>query len=167
MASLGQVFEVPDLPSSASYEPLPSGWYNATVTGAELRDTKSGSGQYIAVRYDITGPTHQGRVVYGNINIRNISTKAEEIGRQQLGELMRAIGLARVADTDELIGGQLQIKVDVRQQEGFAPTNEIRAYRVLSGGAPVAVSAPSSAAAPAPAPTQDAGGKAAPPWAKR
>ena len=101
MANLGETFEVSALPqgNTGSFDPLPPGWYSATMAGAELKATKTGTGQYIAIRYDITGPTHQGRVVFGNLNIRNASPKAEEIGRQQLGELCRAIGLAKVGDT--------------------------------------------------------------------
>lgn len=114
MAFLGQTFSADDLPQGSTYDPLPPGWYTATIADAELKTTKDGSGQYIKIRYDITGHTHQGRVVFGNLNIKNASAKAEEIGRQQLGEIMRAIGLARVTDTDQLIGGSLSIKLDVR-----------------------------------------------------
>ncbi|MFP5471986.1 MAG: DUF669 domain-containing protein, partial [Bacteroidia bacterium] len=88
MAFLGETFDASNT--------LPAGWYTATIADAELKTTKDGSGQYINVRYDITGPTHQGRVVFGKLNIKNASAKAEEIGRQKLGELMRAIGLAKV-----------------------------------------------------------------------
>ncbi len=165
MAFLNETFEADNLPQGNSYEALPAGWYNVNVTGAELKNTKAGNGQYIAVRYDVTGPTHQGRVVFGNLNIKNPNPKAEEIGRQQLGELMRAIGLARVTDTDQLIGGSLQIKLEIRQQEGYEPSNDVKGYKSLTGSVPAAsaASAPAQAAAAAPA----ASGKAAPPWAKK
>lgn len=165
MAFLNETFDVNELPQgNGNYEPLPPGWYHANITGAELKSTKAGNGQYIAVRYDITGPTHQGRVVFGNLNIKNPNPKAEEIGRQQLGEIMRAIGLAKVTDTDQLIGGSLQIKLEIRQQEGYEPSNDVKGYKATSGSVPTpaAASAPAQAAA-APA----ASGKAAPPWAKK
>lgn len=161
MAFLGQTFNADDLPQGNTYEPLPPGWYTATITAAELRPTKDGTGQYIKVRYDITGPTHQGRVVFGNINIRNASARAEEIGRQQLGELMRAIGLARITDTDQLIGGSLQIKLDVRAAtEQYAAQNEVKGFKAIAGAAPAFSPAASAPAASAPS-------KATPPWAKR
>jgi hypothetical protein len=162
MAQLGQTFETESLPrGSNNYEPLPSGWYSASITQAELRATKDGNGQYIRLRYDITGPSHQGRVVFGNLNVKNSSVKAEEIGRQQLGDLMRAIGLAKVADTDELIGGTLSIKLDVRPAEnGYAAQNEVKGYKSLGGGS--ATFAPPPQAAPS-----GEKAKAAPPWAKK
>ena len=90
MAQLPQSFSAAELPQSdRNYDPLPEGWYDVEIKGAELRTTKAGTGQYIAVRYDVTGPTHAGRVVYGNLNVSNPNPKAEEIGRQQMGELMR------------------------------------------------------------------------------
>lgn len=161
MAFLGQTFDANDLPQGNTYEPLPAGWYTATITEAELKPTKDGSGQYIRVRYDITGPTHQGRVVFGNLNIKNASAKAEEIGRQQLGELMRAIGLARVTDTDQLIGGSLSIKLDVRPATDQYPAkNEVRGFKAITGAAPAFSPA-------APAPAASAPSKAAPPWARK
>ena len=165
MAFLNETFEADNLPQGNSYEALPAGWYNVNVTGAELKNTKAGNGQYIAVRYDVTGPTHQGRVVFGNLNIKNPNPKSEEIGRQQLGELMRAIGLARVTDTDQLIGGSLQIKLEIRQQEGYEPSNDVKGYKSLNGSVPAASAASATAQAAAAAPA--ASGKAAPPWAKK
>ena len=118
------------------------------------------------MRYDITGPTHQGRVVFGNLNIKNASAKAEEIGRQQLGELMRAIGLARVTDTDQLIGGVLQIKLDVRAAtEQYPAQNEVKGFKAITGSAPSFAAPSASPAASAPAAAAPA--KATPPWAKK
>jgi hypothetical protein len=160
MAFLDEEFSVDALPvSNNNFEPLPEGWYNAAITGAEIKATKAGDGKYIAVKYNITGPSHQGRVIFGNLNIKNASTKAEEIGRQQLGEIMRAIGLAKVSDTDQLIGGNLGIKLSVRTGEYAG--NEIKAFRALSGAQPGTV-ALLKAVAPAATPA-----KAAPPWAKK
>ena len=156
MANLNETFSASSLPESTNdFQPLPAGWYDATIEGAELRDTKSGTGQYIAVRYKVNGPTHAGRVVFGNLNIRNANQKAEEIGRQQLGEIMRATGLAQVQDTDQLIGGRLSIKLNVVESAQYGNSNEVKGFKAIEGAAP-AVSAPAAAT-----------GNAAPPWIKK
>ena len=159
MAFLGETFSTDDLPQSErSYDLLPDGWYNVTITKAELGTTKAGTGQKIDIRYDITGPTHQGRVLFGALNIRNPSQKAEEIGRQQLGEIMRAVGLAKVQDTDELIGKSLAVKVKTRAAEGqYEARNVVAGFKAIAGGM-----APAVAAAPVAATSA-----ASPPWAKR
>lgn len=157
MARLDIGFTADELPESrGDYEPLPEGWYSAEIGDAEIRVTKDGTGQYIRCRYNITGPTKAGRVVFGNLNIMNKSQKAEEIGRQQLGELMRCIGLGRIEDTDQLIGCPLQIKLSIRPAEnGYAAQNEVRGFRVAEGAAPVKAAPAASSS------------KAAPPWAKK
>ena len=160
MANLGEVFDVEFLPQGkTSFDPIPPGWYTVTIASAEVKATKNGTGQYIAIRYDVTGPTHQGRVIFGNLNIRNQSPKAEEIGRQQLGEICRAICLAKVGDTDQLIGNALSIKVDIEKSEQYGDKNQVRGFKAIAGGAPPRAA---MAAAPAAAPA-----KAAPPWAKK
>ena len=160
MAFLGETFDTSTLPQAetGNFEPLPAGWYQAKITKAEVKQTKAGTGSYIAVRYDILGPSHQGRVVFGNLNIKNPNSEAERIGREQLGELMRAIGLPRVQDSDELIGGELSIKLKVRQSEQYGDSNDVAGFRAIAGAQPPA---PRPAAAPA------ASGGGAPPWANK
>ena len=165
MAFLNEEFNVNELPQgNNNFEPLPAGWYTATISQSELKATKAGNGQYIKLRYDITGPSHQGRVVFGNLNIKNANPKAEEIGRADLGEIMRAIGLAKVTDTDQLIGGQIGIKLSIKDDAQYGASNEVKGFKSLSGSAaPAAAVIPAKTAAPAPA----ASAKAAPPWATK
>jgi hypothetical protein len=164
MAFLNEEFNVNELPQgNGNFEPLPAGWYTATISQSELKATKAGNGQYIKLRYDITGPSHQGRVVFGNLNIKNANPKAEEIGRQQLGDIMRAIGLAKVTDTDQLIGGQIAIKLEVKEDAQYGASNEVKGFKSVSGSVAPAAAIPQGQSNPAPA----ASAKAAPPWAKK
>jgi hypothetical protein len=161
MAFLNEEFNVNELPQgNGNFEPLPAGWYTATISQSELKATKAGNGQYIKLRYDITGPSHQGRVVFGNLNIKNANPKAEEIGRQQLGDIMRAIGLAKVTDTDQLIGGQISIKLEVKEDAQYGASNEVKGFKSVSGSVAPVAAIPQGQSNPAPA-------KAAPPWAKK
>lgn len=164
MAFLGESFSTDTLPKSTASDPIPAGWYSASITEASVQSTKAGTGEYIKLRYDITGPSYQGRVVFGNLNIRNPNPKAEEIGRQQLGELMRSIGLSQVSDSDQLIGGSCMIKVAIREDASgqYAPQNEVKAWNALGGSKPPV---PRPAVASAPAPSANA--SAAPPWARK
>jgi hypothetical protein len=159
MANLGKSFLAEDLPSGGSYDCLPAGWYTATIHSAELKTTKAGTGQYIAVRYDITGPSHEGRVVYGNINTENANPKAEEIGRQQLRSIMEALGIARLTDTDQLIGGNLKVKLKIKSDPQYGDKNEVSGFGSAGASPPKAM-----ASAPAPAPA--AKSSSAPPWAR-
>jgi hypothetical protein len=160
MSFLGESINLDDLPvSERDYSLLPEGWHHAKITKADVRDTKDGTGKLIAVRYDIVGPTQQGRVVFANINLRNRNPEAERIGREQLGGIMRAAGLARLDDTDQLIGAELQIKVKVSPAKGdYEARNDVSGFKAVAGSSLPMASAPAAAAAPA---------ASTPPWMKK
>jgi hypothetical protein len=160
MGFLEESFNIADMPvaEDRDFAPIPAGWYTAAIAGAEIKTTKAGTGNYIAVRFDVTGPEHQGRVVWCNLNTRNPSSKAEEIGRQQLGDIMRAIGLTKLEDTDQMLGGNLSIKVTVKDDPTYGLGNEVKAFKSIEGSTlPVA----------APAATAPAASSATPPWASK
>ena len=145
-------FDTSEIPvSDRSFGLLPAGWYAAKITGVESRQTKNGTGtgKYLRIEFTLTDPS--GRKVWNNYNVKNDSSAAESIGRQQLAEVVRAIGKKRITDTDELIGSGLSIKVKIREAaNGYEASNEVAASKALDGAAPPAVAA-----------------KASPPWMKK
>lgn len=147
-------FDTAEIPvSDRSYDLIAAGWYAATITAAESRDTKSGTGKYLRIEFTLA----QGRKVWSNYNVKNDSPAAESIGRQQLAEVCRAIGKKVVRDTDELRGCALSIKVKIRDAaNGYEASNEVAAAKSLDGSAPVAAMVAAPVAA-----------KATPPWAKK
>lgn len=153
MAKLGTTFTA-DTEKKTSFEPLPAGWYTATITESTVVDVKPPKvGTYIKNRYDITGPSHAGRVVFGNITLTNSNPAAEEIGAKSLNDLLCAIGKAKCEDTDELIGKSMEIKLTVKSSEQYGDGNEVKGFRAIKGSQmPVAGYAPGAPAAKAKAP---------------
>lgn len=180
MAYLDQPININELPedTGGDFSPLPEGEYDVTIKDAPIALTKDGTGQYIKLRLDVTGPTHQGRVIFSNINIRNKSETAERIGRSQLHSIMSACGLVTLEDTDQLIGGSLTVKLTIRPArtdpatgKRYEASNDVKSYRSSAGNTSArpasAMPMPSSRpAATAPAPAAQAGGSM-PPWMKR
>ena len=156
MALLDTPFVADPNAGHSDYSPLPAGWYKVRITEADIKETKAGTGNYIKVRYDVLDGTHAGRVVFGNLNLRNPNPKAEEIGRQQLSRLMLAMGLTQVTDTDQLIGGELSIKLAIQKSDQYGDSNDVKDWKALSNQ-PVAAAAGST---PPPPPS---GGL---PWSK-
>jgi len=156
MALLDTPFVADPNAGQSDYAPLPAGWYTVRITEADIKETKAGTGNYIKVRYDVLDGTHVGRVVFGNLNLRNPNPKAEEIGRQQLSRLMLAMGLTQVTDTDQLIGGELSIKLAIQKSDQYGDSNDVKDWKALSNQ-PVAAAAGST---PPPPPS---GGL---PWSK-
>ena len=95
MAFLNEAFDVNELPqgNTGNFEPLAAGWYTVTITQAELKDTKAGTGQYIKLRYNITGPTHQGRHSFPT---RRSSDRSEE--RREGKECIHSFPTRRSSD---------------------------------------------------------------------
>ena len=144
------------------FAPLPEGWYTAQVAEVSDHQTKAGNGRYIKVRYDIQGPTHSGRVVFGNINYQNANEVAERIGRQQIGKLATAAGITQLRDSDQLVGATVQIKLTIRKSEEYGDSNDVKAFKPAGSVAPPAQQLQAAAAA--------VDGKvtaAAPPWARK
>lgn len=138
------------------YSPLPDGWYDARIMQADVRDTKSGNGgQYIAVRYDITGGEYAGRVVFGNVTIKNPNSQAEQIGRKQLSQIAMAGGMTSLPkNTDDFIGLDVKIKLAIRPAtEQWSASNDVRDWKSQGGDGAVPKATKSN-------------GNASAPWAK-
>jgi hypothetical protein len=142
-------FDLDNIPTTGGepgeYAPLPAGWYSATVADIVEKTTKDGTGEYLNVRLNITGPTHAGRVVFTKLNIVNNSAVAQEIGRKQLAALCDSCGFGvgrRPADTDELIGSDIQVLLSVKPaSNGYKASNDAKEFKP-SSGAPIQKPAP-------------------------
>jgi hypothetical protein len=152
---LDQTFNIDEMPEGNSFEPLPAGWYPVEIVSAEVKVTKAGTGQYVAVGYRVTDSAFSGRMIFGNLNIRNPNVTAEEIGQQQLGEIMRAGGLKSLGDTDLMIGINCEVQLVIKDDPQYGPRNEIKKIRGRSGAAAKPQMATASS------------GKPSPPWAKK
>lgn len=111
--------------------PIPPGEYPLIIEKSELKDTKSGNGKYVWIQASITGEHYSGRKVFHNFNILNPSSKAQEIGRNELAKLALAVGLPAVKDTSELIDKAFVGRVKVKDGD-----NELAAFKPISGGSP-------------------------------
>jgi hypothetical protein len=151
-----ETINITDIPEQSNdYSLLPAGDYIVTIKDAEHKPTKSGTGAYIKLKLEVVAPSNAGRVLFSNINIRNDNETAQNIGLAQLGQIMRAGGLASVSTSEQLIGITVGIKVTIKDaQNGYAAQNEVKAFKPV-GNAPVLAQ---SSAAPV---------KGTPPWAAK
>jgi len=163
---LNKTINLNELPEETNYSSIPSGEYAVTIKSVDVKQTKAGNGTYLKLRLDITGPTHAGRVLFANVTLSNPNEKAEEIGRQQIGSIMRALRIASFSDTDQFIGGNLRVKVVATHSDEYGDGNEVKAFKSLEGSAPpsaVLSTIPKVAATAAPTST----GRVDPPWVKK
>ena len=87
-----------------TFEALPRGDYTAMITDSVLKDTKSGTGQYIALTMEIIDGSYSGRKIWDNLNVKNANPTAEKIAQASLTRYFQSCGqdLERGADTTAL-----------------------------------------------------------------
>lgn len=128
---------------------IPSGTYEAVVTDSETRATKNGNGMGINLTFEILseGPA-KGRKVFAWINYENASAKAQQIGREELASLCKAVGVVELDDTVQLHNLPLLITVGLDRND---PTkNIIKAYKAKSVQTPQPVQKSPQASGAAP-----------------
>jgi len=181
--------------AAEEYAPIPPGWYAAIIEAPTdgkpmVRDSKAG-GKMLKVVLKITGPAHEGRKVFHNINLivkpkdasqdaAGNARTAESIGRRELAKLCVAAGKPLAKDSAELVDAVVEVKVAVRKNMNGDPDNEAKDFRkVGSAGALAAAPAagdwvpqdggvkPIPATAPAaPAPAAKPAAQGSLPWMK-
>jgi hypothetical protein len=86
------MFDLSTVEKSDSDSVLPAGVYDCMVTEAVVKDTKSGTGEYISMHLTILEGPAKGRKIFTNFNIKNPNPKAVSIGMQQLAGCVSAMG---------------------------------------------------------------------------
>ena len=157
MANFG--FDVAEVEVSerGDFEVMPEGEYTLKATDAEIKDTKKGDGNYLAVTFEVTKGSHTGRKVWQNFNLNNPSDKAQSIGREQVAGWARAAGKPNAKDSDDLLERNFQCKLIVEKGTGgYKDNNRIGSFLTGEAKSAPAVSKPASKFDDEPAPAKKA-----------
>lgn len=150
-------FDANNVAPADTYDCLPKGKYLCMAVASQIKPTKSGTGDYLEITFEVLDGQGKGRKIWERLNIRNSNKKAEEISQRQLSSLCRAVGVMNLQDTDQLHNIPVMLEVDIEQREGYDPQNRVKGYTPSGSTQPVASNpalrhtAP-AAAAPAAAP---------------
>jgi hypothetical protein len=115
----------------SDFKPLPEGTYAAKVTKSELKNTKSGDGQYIKIEFTLLGEKGiKDRKVFENFNIKSKNPEAAKIGFTKLKALIKAAGLGpdSVTDTSEIHGIPVGIKLKIKSDPEYGDSNAVKAF---------------------------------------
>lgn len=127
------------------FSPIPAGAYTAIITDAEVKTSKAG-GNYVNVRWDITGPEYKGRVLFDIINVQHSNPTVVGIGLGQIKTLCSAAGakgekyyeaLKAAANWQEaeamlnqlhsVVGNiPMELQVVIEDNEKYGPQNRIK-----------------------------------------
>lgn len=102
---------------SMGNEPFPKGDYIVAIVESEMKDTKAGTGKYIAFTMQLLEGSYKGRKLWINCNVKNPNPKAEQIGQGELSAICRACGRLNLTNLSQL--HNIPFKVRVGTEVGF------------------------------------------------
>ncbi|WP_370677074.1 DUF669 domain-containing protein [Pleomorphomonas sp. PLEO] len=112
---------------------LPKGDYQAQVVDSAVVSTASGSGEMLKLTFEVLAGDFRRRRVVERLNIVNAHAAAQRIAQEMLARLCAAAGLSGIADSEELHGIPVTIRVDIRPGSGdYGEQNIIKDYRALA-----------------------------------
>lgn len=142
-------FNAEEIEPSVPFEILPPARYTVIVSASEVKDAKSGNGQYVKLEYTIVDGEHANRKVWSQHNIVHNTPKAEQIGREQFSAVCHAVGVLRPKATEDLHDKPLVIEVGIEKGDDKYPDKNVVKAWLKSDATPPAVP-PKAAAAAAP-----------------
>lgn len=145
-------FDANEVDPMLEFEAIPAGKYTAVITASDTKPTKSGTGSYLELVFQIIDGEYKGRKLWARLNLDNPSEQAVQFAKATLSSICRAVGVMNPSDSTDLHDIPLEIKVKCRKRDDTCDiVNEVSGYY------PKPVAAGSS---------QPAGDNTSPPWAK-
>ena len=145
---------------SDSMDCLPAGKYRVIITSVEDKETKTGTGRYLRLKFQVVDGQYSNWNTSDMINYQNDNPKAEEIGWQQLKKCVKAIWgsfpeeftaadlenqVLEVQTKVEEYNGSISSKVKnyvVQRDQPAAPAEEDDVPEMLPAKAPVKTTPP-------------------------
>ncbi len=127
----------PSSMSASAPNLIPKGDYQARVVESAVVPTASGSGEMLKLTFEVMAGDFRRRRLVERLNIVNSHATAQRIAQEMLARLCAAAGLAGIADSEELHGIPVMIRVGVRPGSGdYGDQNVIKDYRPLAPPTP-------------------------------
>ena len=122
-------FNANDVEPATEYQPLPAGKYLAEITASELKQTKSGNGNYLELEFTVLDGDCRGRKVWDRLCLTHTNDLTQKIARGKLSAVCRAVGVMQPRDSVELHNLPLVVTVKCKTRKDTGEiTNEINGY---------------------------------------
>lgn len=134
MAQIGS-FDATTVAPREDFTALPAGEYLAQIVDSDMKPTKKNDGQYAELTFEVMDGEFKSRRVWARLNLDNPNPKAVEIAQRDLSSICHAAGKLQIRDTQELHYKPMVIRVEVSKRDGYADSNEIKAYKAAAPAA--------------------------------
>lgn len=102
---------------------IPEGVYAAVLTDSAIRIGDDGLEEIVVVQMDLSVAQDQTRTATEWLRINSPSKIASSIARKNLADLLTAVGIELLANTENMIGKELCVRVTVHTSENYPPRN--------------------------------------------
>lgn len=134
MASLGGTYDASQGEQMVERSALPPGEYLAAIARSDVLDTKAGTGRKVELEFEVLDGAHKGRRFWTTLNLWNPNPVTVEIAQRELNTICRAAGKLRVADTEELHGIAMKVKLGIDKDN--SDRNVAKGYKPAAGAPP-------------------------------
>jgi len=122
-------FNAANVEPAVDFEPIPAGKYLAVITASEMKPTKTGSGTFLELTFQVIEGQYKNRMLWSRLNLDNPNAQAVQIAQAELSAICRAVGVITPKDSIELHNLPLLVTVKVKKREDTGDlVNEIKAY---------------------------------------
>ena len=138
MVSLGN-FDANQVEPAVAFDPIPAGKYLAAIVNSEMKATKSGTGNYLELTFQVLEGEFKGRQLWVRLNLDNPKPQAVKFARAELSAICRAVGVMSPGDSTDLHNLPMIITVRCKKRPDTDEiSNEVRGYakREAASGKP-------------------------------
>ncbi len=122
-------FDANQVDPTSDFEPIPADKYQAVLTHSEMKLTKSGTGSYLQLSFQIIEGPYRNRLLWARLNLDNPNETARKIAQGELSAICRAVGVLTPRDSVELHNLPLMIHVKCKKRSDTGEiVNEIKGY---------------------------------------
>ncbi len=122
-------FNANEVEPATAYQPLPAGKYLAEITSSEVKQTKSGNGNYLELEFTVLDGDCRGRKVWDRLCLTHTNDLTQKIARGKLSAVCHAVGVMQPRDSVELHNLPLVVTVKCKTRKDTGEiTNEINGY---------------------------------------
>lgn len=122
-------FNANDVDPATDFEAIPAGQYLAVIIESEVKPSKSGTGSYLQLTFQVIDGEYKNRFLWARLNLDNPNATAVKIARAELSAICRAVGVMAPGDSIELHDLPLVISVKCKKRADTGEiTNEIKGY---------------------------------------
>ncbi len=142
MAFLPFAFDARTVAPATELGAIPAGEYTVAITDSGMEPTKAGDGQFLKLVFTVLDGPHKGAKIFDRLNLVNRNQTVVDIAQRALSAICHAVRVFVIRDSAELHHKPLRIKVSFEPAKGeYGEQNRVKAYKPVTGSAPVAPTA--------------------------